>query len=283
MSTSFVMASDNGPYFIPNQQQPTVSPIVLVPHRTTSTSVNSNDVNNLIMSSQQKLQSLMTSDELNRKVDQQIQQHSLLLGEQQPSTSLNRSVSPPPMTVPLPHSHSDSYLRSHPHEYYHHCSHSINSSPNPSGIKKKNVCFKDVSTNRRYSVDDLDISRQSIPLKSCLKSSTTTIKDEKQLSTDINHDVQTQTMPTNQNPRPKSAVVSNNAYQTSSVPASIELWHTRQLKSVPSKKKNRKVDFYSNLINNIFIAFPTSNSQSSTTNEYRRKNLSHLYEKVCED
>ncbi|CAF4485325.1 unnamed protein product, partial [Rotaria magnacalcarata] len=74
-------------FFIPTQQQPTIAPVVLVPQQSAPVSVNSYEVNNLIMSSQQKPQSLMTSNELNRKVDQQIQQHWFLLGERSPSAS----------------------------------------------------------------------------------------------------------------------------------------------------------------------------------------------------
>jgi hypothetical protein len=255
------MASNNWPFFIPNQQQQTISPVVLVPHQTAPASVNSYDVNNLIMSSQQQPQSLMTSDELNRKVDQQIKQHWFLLGDRQPPPS------PPP--APSTHSHPD-----HHHHYHHHHSHSTNSSPSASAIKKKNVCFTDTSTIRRYSVDDLDLNRQSPPLKSCLKSSITTTNDEKQSPIDITHHVHTQTVPTDQKTRPKSAVVSSNVYRTSVASTPLEHWHTRLLKSAPGKFIFRfKLNNYY-----ILIVRPTSNTMHGT----RRQNLSHLYEKVCE-
>jgi hypothetical protein len=217
--------SDNWPFFISNQQpQPTITPVVLVPHQTAPASVDSYEVNNLIMSSQQKPQSLMTSDELNRKVDQQIKQHWFLLGERQPSPS------------PIPSS-SISFTSIPPHHHHHHHSHSTSSSPNSSTIKKKNVCFNDTSSIRRYSVDDLDINRGSTPLKSCLKSSITISNDGRYSPTDVGHSVQTQTIHTSQRARPKSAVVTNDAYQSSSVPIPIEHWHTRQLKSAPGKDK----------------------------------------------
>jgi len=214
---------NNWPFFIPNQQpQQTISPVVLVPHQTAPASVNSYEVNNLIMSSQQKPQSLMTSDELNRKVDQQIKQHWFLLDERQPSAS------PPP-------SHSHPYH----HHHHHHHSHSTSSSPNASAIKKKNVCFTDTSTIRRYSVDDLDLHREPTSLKSCLKSSITTTNDERQSPIDINHHVHTQTTSSNQKSRPKSAVVSSDIYRSSVESAPIEHWHTRQLKSAPSKLRSK--------------------------------------------
>jgi hypothetical protein len=222
-------ASDNWPFFIPNQQQQTISPVVLVPRQTVPSSVNSYDVNNLIMSSQQKPESLITSDELNRKVDQQIKQHWFLLGERQPPPSPLPHRSTSFTTLPPSHSHPH-----HPHPHPHH-SHSTNSSPNASSIKKKNVYFDDTSTIRRYSVDDLDVHRQTTPLKSCLKSSITTTDDERHSPIDVNHHVQTQTVPTSQKTRPKSAVVTSNLYRPSSVPAPIENWRTRQLKSVPGK------------------------------------------------
>ncbi|CAF3516562.1 unnamed protein product [Rotaria sordida] len=256
MPAPIPVASDNGPFFIPNQQQQqTISPIVLAPQQRAPATVNSYEVNNLIMSSQQKPQSLMTSDELNRKVDQQIQQHWLLLGERKPSASLISPRSTSLTTIPSSHPH-------HPHHLHHHHQHSYsaNSSPNPSEIRKKTVCFNDTTPNRQYSVDDLDITRQSIPLKSCLKSS---IKDEKQTSYDIIHNVQTQTIPTNQKIRPTSAVTSNDAYRSSSIPGSVEHWHTRQLKSAPIPS--------------------TSNVQSPTMHEPRRQNLSHLYEKAQQE
>ena len=151
----------------PNQQH-CVSPMVLMPQQTAPASVNSYDVNNLIMPSPLKPQSLMTSDELNRRVDQQIKRHWLLLDERSP-TMPSRCVS-------------------------------ASCSPNPFTAAKKNVSFDHLSTVRRYSVDDLDTYRESTPLKSCLKSSTS------------------QTMPS---PVP-------------CVPMSIEHWHGRQLKPAPS-------------------------------------------------
>lgn len=231
------MTSDNWPFFIPNQQQ-NISPVVLFPHQSAPASVNSYEVNNLIMSSQQKPQSLMTSDELNRRVDQQIKQHWFLLGDRQPPST--PPPPPPPSnsfnTMPPSHSHSHPYHHHQPH--YH--SHSTNSSPTASSIKKKNVCFDDQSTIRRYSVDDLDITRESTPLKSCLKSSITiSTQDERHSPIDINHHVHTQTLPTSQKQRPKSAIVSSDIYRSSSIPPPIEHWHTRQLKSAPSKYLSR--------------------------------------------
>jgi len=227
MPAPFPMISNNWPFFIPNQQHQTVSPVVLVPHQTAPASVNSHDVNNLIMTSQQRPQSLMTSDQLNRKVDEQIKQHWFLLGERQP----------PATPSPPPHSRSFTTLPpSHPHRHHH--SHSTNSSPNPYSTGKKNVYFNDISNIRRYSDDNLDISRESTPLKSCLKSSittTTTPDDEKRPSIDLSHNVQTQTRPTSQNTRPESASTASNVYRSPSVPISIEHWHTRQLKSAPGK------------------------------------------------
>ncbi|CAF4800558.1 unnamed protein product [Rotaria sp. Silwood1] len=258
MPAPISVASDNWPFFIPNQQQQqqTISPVVLAPQQNVPATVNSYEVNNLIMSSQQKPQSLMTSDELNRKVDQQIQQHWFLLGERQPSAPLISSPSTSLTTIPPTHSHPPH----HPHHHHYQHSHSANSSPNSSEVRKKNVCFNDTSTIRRYSVDDLDITRESVPLKSCLKSS---IKDDKQISNDIIHNIQTQTIPTSQKPRPTSAVISHDPYRTSSVPVSVEHWHTRQLKSAPIPS--------------------TSNAQSSTMHERRRQNLSHLYEKAQQE
>ncbi|CAF1143769.1 unnamed protein product [Rotaria sp. Silwood1] len=255
MPAPISVASDNWPFFIPNQQQQqqTISPVVLAPQQNAPATVNSYEVNNLIMSSQQKPQSLMTSDELNRKVDQQIQQHWFLLGERQPSAPLISSPSTSLTTIPPHHPHH------HHHHHYQH-SHSANSSPNSSEVRKKNVCFNDTSTIRRYSVDDLDITRESVPLKSCLKSS---IKDDKQISNDIIHNIQTQTIPTSQKPRPTSAVISHDPYRASSVPVSVEHWHTRQLKSAPIPS--------------------TSNAQSSKMHERRRQNLSHLYEKAQQE
>ena len=227
MPAPFPMTSNNWPFFIPNQQHQTMSPVVLVPRQIAPASVNSHDVNNLIMTSQQRPQSLMTSDELNRKVDDQIKQHWFLLGERQPPAS------PPPPRPPstsfstLPPSHS----HPHPHHHHHH-SHSTNSSPDP---RKKNVCFNDNSNIRRYSVDDIDISRESTPLKSCLKSSITTTQDEKRPSVDISHTIHTQTIPTSHKTRPDSAGTSNNVYRSPSVPTPIEHWRTRQLKSAPGK------------------------------------------------
>ena len=215
---------DNWPFFIPNQPQPSITPVVLVPQQSAPASVNSYEVNNLIMASQQRPQSLMTSDELNRRVDQQIKQHWFLLGERQAPPS------PPPLTTipPVPPHH-------HHHHHHNHDSHSTSSSPNASTFKKKNVYFNDTSSIRRYSVDDLDINRETNPLKSCLKSS----KDEQQYSsTDIIHHAHTQTNLTNQKTRPKSAVVSTDIYRPSSTPAPIEQWHSRQLKSAPGKKNN---------------------------------------------
>jgi hypothetical protein len=218
------MAPNNWPFFIPNQQpQQTISPVVLIPHQTAPASVNSYEVNNLIMSSQQKPQSLMTSDELNRKVDQQIKQHWFLLDERQPSASPILSNS---FTTQSP---------SHSHPYHHHHSHSTSTSPDTSAIKKKNVCFTDTSSVRRHSVDDLDLHQEPIPLKSCLKSSITTTHDERQSPIDSSHHVHTQTILSNHKPRPKSAVVSSDIYRSSAAPAPIEHWHTRQLKSAPSK------------------------------------------------
>jgi hypothetical protein len=221
MPTPTPMASDNWPFFIPNQHQ-AISPVVLVPQQTVSASVNSYDVNNLIMSSQQRPQSLMTSDELHRKVDQQIKQHWSLLGDRQP-------VASPPMPL------STSFTTIPPH--HHHHSHSTSSSPNQSITRKKNVCFNDSSSVRRYSVDDLDISCESTPLKSCLKSpSPSATIDERRSPIDVNHNVQTQTIPASQKARPKSAVVSSNVYRSSTAPQSVEHWHARQLKSAPGKK-----------------------------------------------
>lgn len=237
---------DNWPFFIPNQQQPSVAPVVLVPQQTVPASVNSYEVNNLIMSSQQKPLSLMTSVELHRKVDQQIQQHWFLLDERPPSTIPLSQQSTPLTLMPPPHpqSHSHSHHH-HPHQHqhadchhhHHHqsCSHSAGSSPNLSETRKKTVCFDDTSAVRRYSVDDLNISQQTGPLKSCLKSSSTTsLKDETHQSTEIFHHCQTQTTPTSQKPRPSSAQVTRDVYRPSSVPAPIEHWHSRQLKSAPS-------------------------------------------------
>jgi hypothetical protein len=226
------VASDNWPFFIPNQHQPqqTISPVVLVPHQTAPASVNSYDVNNLIMSSQQKPQSLMTSDELNRKVDQQIKQHWFLLGERQPSASPIPPLSTSCTTIPSSRSHHP-----HSHHEHHHHSHSTSSSPSSSVTRKKNVCFNDSSTIRRYSVDDLDMHRESPPLKSCLKSSLTTTKDENWSPTDTNHHVHTQTRPAIQKTRPKSAVISSDVYRSSAAPPPVEHWHTRQLKSAPGK------------------------------------------------
>ncbi|CAF2569114.1 unnamed protein product [Rotaria sp. Silwood2] len=255
-------ASDNWPFFISNQQQQqqTISPVVLAPQQKAPATVNSYEVNNLIMSSQQKPQSLMTSDELNRKVDQQIQQHWFLLGERQPSAPTISSPSTSLTTIQPTHSHPHHHHHPPDHHHHHHLSHSANSSPNPSEIRKKNVCFTDTSPIRRYSVDDLDMTRESIPLKSCLKSS---ITDEKQTSNNIIHNVQTQTISTNSKLRPNSAVISNDVYRPSSEPVSVEHWHTRQLKSAPISS--------------------TSNVQSSTMHEPRRQNLSHLYEKAQQE
>ena len=126
------------PCFAPNQQH-SVSPMMFMPQQTAPASVHSYDVNNLIMSSPLKPQGLMTSDELNRKVDQQIKRHWLLLDERS-STMPSRCAS-------------------------------ASSSPNQFTAAKKNVSFDHLSTVRRYSVDDLDTYRDSSPLKSCLKTS----------------------------------------------------------------------------------------------------------------
>ena len=219
--------SDSWPFFVTNQQpQPTVTPVVLVPHQTAPASVDSYEVNNLIMSSQQKPQSLMTSDELNRRVDQQIKQHWFLLGERQPSPS------PIPPQVPHPHHHNH-------HHHHHHHSHSTSSSPSSLTTKKKNVCFNDSSSIRRYSVDDIDINRRSTtPLKSCLKSSATISTDGRYSPSHFEgHPVQTQTNHTTQRVRPKSAATTNDPYRSSSVPIPIEHWRQRQLKSAPGKNK----------------------------------------------
>ncbi|CAF3421527.1 unnamed protein product [Rotaria socialis] len=259
MPTPIPMKSDNWPFFIPTQQQPTIAPVVLAPQQSVPATVNSYEVNNLIMSSQQKPQSLMTSNELNRKVDQQIQHHWFLLGERSPSASQISQHSTSLSTIPMAHSHPDHY----PH--HHHHSHSANSSPNSSEIRKKNVCFNDASTIRRYSVDDLVVSQESTTLKSCLKSSSsvTTIQNERSPSTDIIHHSHTQTIPSSQKARPHSAAVLHDAYRPSSVSAPIEHWHTRQLKSAPIPS--------------------TSNGQSSTIHDARRQNLNHLYEKAQQE
>ena len=232
------MVSNNWPFFAPNQQQ-TIAPVVLVPQQTTSTSVNSYDVNNLIMYSQQKAESLMTSDELHRKVDQQIKQHWFLLDERQPPPSSPRPPSTSLLTTMPPSHLPNHHHHDHGHHHHHQHSYSTNSSPNQSVTRKKNVCFNDTSTIRRYSVDDLDISRPSTSLKSCLKSSLSsllTTNDEKNSSINVSHHVQTQTLPRSQKPRPHSAVVSSNVYRTSAVSQPIEHWHARQLKSAPGKK-----------------------------------------------
>jgi hypothetical protein len=230
MPTPPPVTSDNWPFFIPNQQQAqqTISPVVLIPHQTAPASVNSYDVNNLVMSSQQKPQSLMTSDQLNRKVDQQIKQHWFLLGERQPSASPVPSLSTSSTTISSSHSHP------HPHHHHQH-SHSTNSSPHSATTRKKNVCFNDTSSVRRYSVDDLDIHRETTPLKSCLKSSLTITNNENQSPIDISHNIHTQTKPTSQKARPKSAVISSDIYRSSTAPVPIEQWHTRQLKSALGK------------------------------------------------
>ena len=227
--------SQNGPFFMMNQQpQPTITPVVLIPQQSAPASVDSYEVNNLIMSSQQKPQSLMTSDQLNRKVDQQIKQHWFLLGERQPPSPA------PSSSISFTSTSSSHHHHHHPHHHHHHHqhnhSHSNSSSPNSLTMKRKNVSFDDASSIRRYSVDDLDLNRQSTPLKSCLKSSTSTPIDDRQSPIDdvVRH-TQTQTNPTNERTRPRSAVVTNDVYRTSSVPAPIEHWHNRQLKSAPGK------------------------------------------------
>lgn len=219
------VASQNWPFFHANQQQPqpTVTPVVLVPQQTVSASVDSHQVNNLIMSSQQKPQSLMTSDELNRKVDQQIKQHWFLLGER------------PALSSPATSS-SISFASNPSLHHHHHHSHSTSSSPSSSMIRRKNVSFDNSSSIRRYSVDDLDLNRQSpTPLKSCLKSSNGTLDDGRYSPINTMQHIQTQTNLTNERARPQSAVTTSDVYRPSSVPAPIEHWHQRQLKSAPGK------------------------------------------------
>lgn len=234
MPTPAPAASNQWPFFLPDPQRPS-APVVLVQHQTAPASVNSFEVNNLIMSSQQKPDSLMTSHELNRKVDQQIKQHWFLLGERTPPASPRPS--PPTAFAPLPPPHPNTHHHHHhPHPHQHqHQSHSTNSSPNPSNSRKKSVCFNDSSSLRRYSVDDLDISRQTTPLKSCLKSSVT-LNDGRYSPIDMNRSVQTQATSMDTKPRPSSAVLSSHVHRSSSVPSSVEHWHARQLKSAPRKK-----------------------------------------------
>lgn len=255
------MASNQWPFFVPNPQ-PTIAPVVLVQQQTAPAAVNSHEVNNLIMSSPQKPQSLMTSDELNRKVDQQIKQHWFLLGERAPlpsprppTTSFTSALPPHP---PSAHHHHHTH-HSHPHDHHHHHSHSTNSSPVSSRPRKKSVCFDDTSISRRHSVDDLDVSRQSTPLKSCLKSSSLT-KDDRYSPVNSMQEIPTQTVSSSPLVRPTSAVSSSTVHRSTSVPNSIEHWRGRQLKSAPSNAS------YSSL--------------SSVAPGPRRKNLGYLYEKV---
>ena len=226
MPPPFPMTSNSWPFFIPNQQFQSISPVVLLPQQAVPTSVNSDEVNNLIMISQQRPQSLMTSDELNRRVDDQIKQHWFLLGDRQPPPT------PRPVSAALPPSHSQHQ------QHHHHHSHSTNSSPNPYSTRKKNVCFNDSSSVRRYSVDDLNMSRESPLLKSCLKSSTgSSIPTDQRPPTDVFHHTHTQTAPTCHKPRPDSATMSSSICRSPSVPSSIEHWHNRQLKSAPGKSR----------------------------------------------
>ncbi|CAF1001100.1 unnamed protein product [Adineta steineri] len=245
MPAPFPMTSDHWPFFLPNQQFQSTSPVVLVPHQNIPTSVNSHEVNNLIMISQQRPQSLMTSDELNRRVDDQIKQHWFLLDERPPS------VPPPQSLPPRPPSTSSHHNHHHPHPHPHQHSHSTNSSPSPYSTRKKNVCFNDSSSVRRYSVDDLDMSRESTPLKSCLKS-----------SIDTHQHTHTHTPSTCQKTKPDSNVMSNNIYRSSSGPISIEHWHARQLKSAPAPP------------------LPPPIPTTSLNNSARRHHLGHLYEKA---
>ncbi|CAF1445134.1 unnamed protein product [Adineta ricciae] len=249
MPAPFPMTSNEWPFFVPNQSFHSISPCVLVPHQTVPASVKSEEVNNLVMISQQRPQSLMTSDELNRKVDDQIKQHWLLLGERAPP-----ATSTPPLPPSRVHSHSH-----HSHSHHQHHSHSTNSSPDPYSTRKKNVCFNETSSVRRYSVDDLDMTRAPTPLKSCLKSSTgKTTPDEQRACASVIHHTHTQTIPTCHGPRPDSAASSHNVYRSPSVPTSIEHWHTRQLKSAPSP----------------------STTPNPRTQECHRRHLGHLYEKA---
>ena len=271
------VASQNWPFFLANQQQPqpTVTPVVLVPQQTVSASVDSHEVNNLIMSSQQKPQSLMTSDELNRKVDQQIKQHWFLLGEQPALASPATSSSISFTSNPSLHHH-------HHHPHHHHHSHSTSSSPNSSTIRRKNVSFDDSSSIRRYSVDDLDLNRQSpTPLKSCLKSSIGILDDDRQSPIDVTRHTQTQTNPTNERTRPPSAVAASDVYRPSSVPAPIEHWHQRQLKSAPpGKMKGILIEILHEVLLSIAAPRPSA-STVSAAHASRRSNLGHLYERVC--
>lgn len=86
------VSSDTWPFFCPNPQQQNLSSMVLIPNQTAPATVDSYQVNNLIMASQQQPQSLMTSDELNRRVDQQIKQHCFLLDEPTNSSMKKKNV-----------------------------------------------------------------------------------------------------------------------------------------------------------------------------------------------
>ena len=220
--TPVPFATNQWPFF-PSNPPPSIAPVVLVPQQNAPAAVNSFQVNNLIMSSQQQPQSLMTSDELNRKVDQQIKQNWFLLGERAPAPSPR----PPP----------------HPH-HHHHC-HSANSSPVSTRPRKKSVCFDDTSSTRRYSVDDLDVSRSTTPLKSCLKSSSMS-KDDRSSPVHCTHHIPTQTVSNSSVARPQSAVSSssNAIHRSSSVPNSVELWRGRQLKSAPGEGRSLEVLFH---------------------------------------
>lgn len=254
-----VLTNTNSWPFLGLGPQTNATSIVLAPQHIVSASVNSHDVNNLIMSSQKKPESLMTSDELNRRVDEQIRKHWSLLGEQSPPPAPSPSVQfvtsiPPP--VP---SHNDHHHHHHHRHHANHLSHSASPSPSLSSARKKSVCFNDTSITRRHSVDDLNVSRQPTPLKSCLKSASTS---QFEYSTEsLNPQIkQTQTDIHHYPARPQSAALTHEVARSASAANSVEFWHNRQLKSAPSMDHQLKHQIHHNSIPSKLFSFKKTQS-----------------------
>jgi hypothetical protein len=216
MPVQVAMPSQQGPFILADQQQG-AAPIVLLAQQTVPAAVNSDAVNNLIMYSQQQPHTLMTSDELNHRVDQQIKQHWCLLADR----TSTQTVASLPVVAPVCPS-----VQHHCHPRLVH-SHSACASPDTLNRRKRNVCFNDTIQIRNYSSDDMSLSPQSLPAKSCLRSSSMT-RDERPSSIDWTCHT---SISDSSDARTNSACTA--VHQTPSALNTVEHWHRRQLKSAP--------------------------------------------------
>ncbi|CAF0728052.1 unnamed protein product [Didymodactylos carnosus] len=221
-SSSIPLAYDTWPFFVPLIKS--YSKSVVNEH-----SVNSHDLNSLVPDR------LMTKDELNRKVDQQIEKHRMLLDR-------NQQENKPILSSARYQSNCCSHPPQHSHSYS--ASPTFSSTTTSTKSKKKSVCFDENSINgRKYSVDDMYIRSQSPSLKSCLKSSNSSsniFNDTEHRPHQIplsdlvqNSATQTSTIPKEHHNNNESKQPSNKFHETKP-PVPIELWKPRTIKSAPN-------------------------------------------------